>query len=128
MGAPIRLEIPLVIPSNNQLLRMHWREQRKLSKIWTKEVMIAKCEQLDEIPKAETGRRYISIVSYRRRLIRDNDNLHGGCKPVLDALVNNGLLVDDAEEWVQYDVRQILSDIPRTVIFIYATRAECSSC
>lgn len=75
------------------------------------------------IPKA-TGRRRIEITRFIRdknyRL--DRGNLVGGCKPVLDAAVHAGLLLDDREDHLDdhYDqridpverVRIAISDLP----------------
>lgn len=98
---------------------MHWREQRKLTKLWSNEVMVAKCEQLDFVPDPAVGWRSVLIVSFRKGLIRDKDNLYGGCKPVLDALVDNKLIQDDRRELCQLSVfQQQHSEDPFTRICI----------
>lgn len=75
------------------------------------------------IPKA-TGRRRLEITRFIRdknyRL--DRGNLVGGCKPLLDAAVHAGLLIDDREDHLDdhYDqridpverVRIAISDLP----------------
>lgn len=103
----IKLTIPRVIPSNNQLLRMHWRDQRKLSKLWSEEIMVAKCEQLQDSPELFRELREVYVISCRKGLIQDDDNLYGGCKPVLDGLVANQLIFDDAREFCKLSVYQV---------------------
>ena len=48
----------------------------------------------------------VTIVSYRRRLITDADNLIAGAKPLRDA-VARWLGIDDADDNVQWDYRQV---------------------
>ena len=54
------------------------------------------------IPTA-TGRRrvFITRLYSGRGQRRDRGNIVGGCKPLLDALTNVGLLVDDKEEFLE---------------------------
>lgn len=75
------------------------------------------------IPKA-TGRRRLEITRFIRgkKYWLDRGNLVGGCKPLLDAAVHAGLLIDDREDHLDdhYDqridpverVRIAISDIP----------------
>jgi Holliday junction resolvase RusA-like endonuclease len=51
---------------------------------------------------AATGRRRMVLTRFYtgRGRARDYGNLVGGCKAVVDSLVNVGLLVDDSEQWV----------------------------
>jgi len=55
-----------------------------------------------EIPKARGRRRvFITRLYSARGQKRDRGNIVGGCKPLLDAMTNVGLLVDDKEEFLE---------------------------
>lgn len=80
---------------------------------------MAKCEQLKVVPICLKETRKVDIISYRKSFIKDDDNLYGGCKPVLDALVNNELIFDDRREYCLLHVHQIkVKKDERTVIII----------
>ena len=62
-------------------------------------------------------------VHIERRAPRelDLDNLYGGVKPILDAMVELGLLVDDRPRWLDLTVTQRKPDKgepPHTIIVI----------
>lgn len=40
----------------------------------------------------------LTIQRYGSR-VYDTDNYHGGCKPLIDAIKETGLIVDDRPEW-----------------------------
>ena len=55
-----------------------------------------------QIPPAKTKRRVLITRLYSGRgRKRDHGNIVGGCKPLLDALTLEGLLVDDSEKFVE---------------------------
>ena len=103
----IRLVIPRVTPSLNAFARAHWRVIHALRRDWSQEVWVAKLAQrIFADPRHEKVRVLIERCSHR--LIRDEDNLIGGCKPVMDALVENGLILDDNRDVVlDMAVRQV---------------------
>ena len=89
---PYEFSIPYIIPSQNVRDRQHWRTRQRDGK---------KCEVIirtysRHVPKA-TGKRWLKIISYRRRKMTDDANLRGGCKGLVDALVRADLLVDDRD-------------------------------
>lgn len=55
-----------------------------------------------QIPPA-TGRRRLTLIRIytRRQRELDDDNLSGGAKPLVDALVRERLLVDDTRRWLE---------------------------
>lgn len=60
------------------------------------------------IPKATKPRKLVVTRVYcGREQERDYVNLVGGCKAVVDALVNEGLLVDDKPKWLADEYRQV---------------------
>jgi hypothetical protein len=92
-------DIDYVVPSSNQRLvnsrdpadRAKYRETRD---DWQTLVMAAM--RAHGVPKA-TGRRALVLIRFfsGRERARDYDNLVGGMKPVLDAMVLAGLIVGD---------------------------------
>jgi Holliday junction resolvase RusA-like endonuclease len=58
------------------------------------------------MPKINKKRKMsVVITSYRKRLL-DLDNLVGGAKPLIDALCDMGLIVDDSPDWLDLEVKQ----------------------
>lgn len=47
----------------------------------------------------------LTIFRYGSRLL-DNDNLIGGCKPLIDALKEKGLIRDDSPGWIDLHILQ----------------------
>lgn len=71
------------------------------------------------IPKA-TGRRRLEITRFVRdkNYLLDRGNLVGGCKPVLDAAVQAGLLIDDREAHLDDHYDQRIDPVERVQIAI----------
>ena len=86
----IRLLLPIVIPGQNTRERWHWTKQRREVKQWA-----AWARSMTTPAQAAKGKRRVRIVSYRRQRFHDRANLVGGCKGLIDGLVEAGLLVDD---------------------------------
>ena len=88
--------IPRLTPSENRLLRMHWRKLHQERSTWAREVLIA--TNAIDYPKAKKGeRRKVEITSYRVSLL-DPVNFVGGLKHLEDALVDFKLIWDDNME------------------------------
>lgn len=91
-----------VTPSLNTWQRMHWARRARLQ-----------AEFVDEL-RAELGalsvypRQQVSLVVLTRYSTKelDTDNLVGGAKPLIDAIVAVGLAWDDSPEWLQVEYRQ----------------------
>lgn len=94
------LEIPELTPSNNRLLKKHWAVRYQEREDWYYRVKLA--AQDYDVPRPAPGeRRTVVIVSFRRQLV-DPDNLAGGMKQLLDALVAAEILADDAESVLDF--------------------------
>lgn len=69
-----------------------------------------------------TGKRHLVITRYvasEGHLIKDADNRVGAAKPVKDLLVENGVLLDDTDNDVSFEVLQFIDKAnPRTTIEI----------
>lgn len=80
---------------------------------WIWEFRIARAAL--KIPPARTQRRVTFTRYYSgRQQERDRDNLIGGMKAVLDAMVHERLLVDDKPEWAElhYAQQRVSSTTP----------------
>ena len=102
----ISLTLPFITKSNNKLLRLHYRQRMKLKDQYSWEMFVILNQS--EVPHKDMmaeGRRKANIVSYRQRLM-DDDNFIGGLKLLIDCLVEFGLLKDDSKEWLELSAEQ----------------------
>ena len=98
--------IPRLTPTNNVLLRLHWRARQRLNGDWIELVKVA--TQDLEIPRPAYGEhRWVTIIS-RRLQLADPDNHPGGLKPLLDALKNADLIFDDGPKYLTLRILQVL--------------------
>ena len=103
------LEIKKKIKSNNVMLRSHWSVKRTDRKEYA--LLVRSQMKLKKIKYIQPGSKCtIMIISYRKRLL-DFDNLVGGAKTLVDALVEECLIHDDSPEYVnliyeQYKAKQ----------------------
>ena len=105
--------IPITIKSRNVLDKLHWAKKSMLKKEYA--LLIRNQMRLNPIyEEAQEDRRYtLEIVSYRKRLL-DYDNLVGGCKQLIDAMVHENFIWDDAPKYIDLRIKQTLnSDIPK---------------
>jgi hypothetical protein len=99
-GAAV-LVIPILTPSQNQWQTWHWARRRR----WSGQALLLLRNAIQHVGRADlpsaTGRYRVAvtITRYGHNTL-DHGNLVGGCKGLLDLLVQEGLLVDDAPKWV----------------------------
>ncbi len=66
------------------------------------------------------GRRFLMVrrfVADSRKLIKDKDNLIGSLKPLKDILVKERVFIDDADSYLDFDIKQeIDKENPRVEI------------
>lgn len=91
-----RLHVNLVVQSQNVTDRLHWAQRNRLKKMWTAWIL----RLTPQVTRPAAGKRAVTILSYRRRLITDHANLVGGAKLVIDAIRDAGLIVDDSDRWM----------------------------
>ena len=99
----IELVISKKIESRNFYDSKHWSAKHKDRKEFERQVAMALLEKYTykERQKAQKRvRRQVTVHSQRSRLL-DYTNLIGGIKPLEDALVALGLLVDDMPKWCE---------------------------
>jgi hypothetical protein len=87
----LRLEIDQLPKALNKTLNAHWRKQRRLGKMWD---LVIESKVRSMKPKEPLKKASISIVRHSHRNL-DYDGLVGSMKPVVDALVTAGVLLDD---------------------------------
>lgn len=112
----IRFELPFATPSQNVLQKWHWSRRSKLR---DDVQMLIRCQMRSPLTpiKVKMG---VEVTRMGAREL-DYGNLVGGCKPVIDAIVREGLLYDDSPTWLIEDYRQlrVAKDAERTVILVY---------
>lgn len=112
-------EVPIIIPSNNVLLKMHWAQRRRFAEQCKHDVWFAYRGAGYKRPKSPPVRAKVRIISLRKKLL-DKDNLYGGTKYLIDALVSHRFIYDDDPAHIRLTVEQQKSKNPRTVIAIMA--------
>ncbi len=105
---PVSFTLRPRIWSQNQRDKAHWRRRAIVRGQWTNWVIFALKGR--RTPPA-AGRALVEIVSRRAQLIRDDANLRGGAKELVDALVHAGLLRDDSDDAAYFRYRQ--EKVPR---------------
>lgn len=76
----------------------HWSSRRKIRKRW-RDVVAWKCRELGR-PRRPLPRARVTLTRYSPRAC-DFDNLVASFKPVLDGLVDGGVLAGDAPEHLE---------------------------
>jgi hypothetical protein len=101
----LTVSLPTTTLSLNKLLRIHYRERKRIKKGFEWELLVAgACESQYKINGAK--KRRVEIKAFRARLL-DQDNFYGGLKPLLDGLIELELLHDDGPEFLELKAEQI---------------------
>lgn len=99
-------EVPLRTPSLNAFNRGHWRGYYDLKKRWQTEFQVARMKARlfgrPQFPKA-----VLLFERFAVQPILDTDNRVGGLKPVIDAMVDNGLLLADDDAHLAYAIEEV---------------------
>ena len=113
MGILDVLELPIRIKSRNVLDKEHWAVKRRSKKEYA--LLIRNQMKLNKIPKAKKEKYKIHIISFRKREL-DYDNLVGGCKYIIDALIDEGFIYDDSPDYINLTIQQIPGSEYKTYI------------
>lgn len=89
----ITLDIPAATPSNNKLLRMHWRAKEKIRADW--QWMVKAAVLNDRIRVTSVDHAHVTIARFGPKLL-DMDNFIAGTKYLMDSLVKEGFMADDS--------------------------------
>tara|TARA_B100000676_G_C17868557_1_gene727274 strand:- start:319 stop:690 length:372 start_codon:yes stop_codon:yes gene_type:complete len=104
--------LPITIKSRNVLDRLHWSKKSMLKKEYA--LLIRNQMKLNKHysePVKEPKFFTLEIVSYRKRLL-DYDNLVGGVKQLLDAMIDEGYIWDDSPKYLDLRVKQVKNSDP----------------
>lgn len=123
-GASLVLEIDEPTPSLNKYSGSHWRTRHRWRDRWRWLIRAALLNSRSKNYRPEGalrahaatgGRVRVSITRYGARML-DEDNLHGGTKPLRDCLVAEGLLKDDRPQFAEFNVSQQVGKPYRTTV------------
>ena len=97
----IKLILTQLTPSNNVLIRMHYRARKRLKESYMWELLAAMNENgINQVNVVPGDRKKLMIISYRKKLL-DPDNLTGGLKVLIDSLVDMRLIHDDSPKYLE---------------------------
>ena len=113
----VKIILPIVTPSLNELLRMHFRERKRLKRDYGWQLIASGVNDSQYRVNGIKQRRRVEIKSFRSRLL-DQDNFIGGLKPFIDALVEMDLLLDDGTAYLQLEAEQEIAQEQKTEIII----------
>jgi hypothetical protein len=123
----MRLEVPLVPPSGNELRRKYRTvfAYRDLRMAWEKALVICTGSAIETnrfrnqmLTRYPTGQLKVEITVHRAKIL-DADNCMAGIKPLLDALVRVDFVRDDSPEAIDVPLpKQVISRKRKTVIEI----------
>lgn len=90
----MKIEFDIATPSLNDLHQNKWQiinwKKKFLSRMKNYEILALRKKQ----------KRYLTIQRHGSRIL-DDDNFYGGCKPLIDAIKEKGLIIDDRNEWCE---------------------------
>ena len=107
------ITLPIKVESRNKLDRQHWAIKRKANQ--TYQLFIRNQMRLKKIKADEQKKYKLVILSYRKKKL-DVDNLYGGIKNLLDALVDEGFIYDDSPDYIDLNIAQYISKKYETII------------
>ena len=107
----VAFAITTPIPTANVYLRMHWAKRRQLQHTLDDEVWIKRRIFGDSCGVDFFGakvKRSVTITMHRKRL-QDVDNAVTSCKALIDSLRRSGFIWDDAPQWLEINVQQVVN-------------------
>ena len=107
------ITLPIKVESRNKLDRQHWAVKRKAKQQY--QLFIRNQMRLKKVELAAKKKYSIEIISYRKKKL-DYDNLIGGCKHLIDALIEEQFIFDDSPEYIDLKVEQYTAKEYQTII------------
>ena len=109
------LEVNKKIQSGNQIIRNHWAVNRRNKQEWA--ILVRNQMRLRKIKKAKEKEKFtVSILCYKKGRLYDQDNVWGGVKQLLDAMVSEDFIYDDAPQYLDLKVKQIKAKESHTMV------------
>ena len=99
------ITLPLKINSRNILDRQHWAVKKRSKQEFA--LFIRNQMRLRRIPPCDCATYKVSILSLRKKKL-DYDNLVGGCKQLIDALIDEKFIYDDSPDYLEIDFAQTI--------------------
>ena len=96
------LTLPTVPPSLNKIVRMHWKRRVSLQWRWDRRIRAA-YKKLPEQERREFKTKVIIKIEYFFKSDQDHDRDRFAPLLIMDALKHNGIIVDDNDEFCEYD-------------------------
>ncbi len=113
-----KITIPVVVPSINETINLHWGARDRLKKSYVAHIQGAIHDQGMKINKLKRAkRRRLMIYSFRKKEL-DRDNLYASHKFLIDAIKDLGLIWDDSEKYCDLRIFQLPHPEQKTEIFI----------
>jgi len=113
---PLKIILPLLTPSLNAYLKMHYIQRWKLGQSYQWELVAVGANE-KEFKVKWREKRKVTIISYRKRLL-DEDNFIGGAKALIDALEEIELIFLDNPIYLKSKYKQVKSSREETEIII----------
>ena len=107
------ITLPIKVESRNKLDRQHWAVKRRSKQQYA--LFIRNQMRLKKIKAAEKKKYKLVILSYRKKKL-DWDNLVGGCKHLIDALIEEGFIFDDNPDYIDLNIAQYIAKEYQTII------------
>ena len=108
------LTIPLSVPSLNKVFRWHWAKKLRLRK--TYQIYIRSAMNKLKYRKTKKKEAFELVITTTVKRKYDYDNLVGGAKILVDALVREGFIYDDSPLYVKTRYSQFTGSKEMTVI------------
>jgi len=102
--SPFQFEITVPVPTNstNEWVRAHWKKYHTIKTEWYKRLHWATIQNRGKAKFGDPIQNASLTIERRGLKLLDEDNLIGGVKPVIDALVKLGFLEDDTPDVIQH--------------------------
>jgi hypothetical protein len=117
-----RIELPFVPASLNRVMYWHPQRKKREREMWANAIFVVLGRRTAKDLRERAGRKErmrirVTICNPRRY---DDDNAHGACKIIFDAIRSQGLIHDDRDEFLKQEVAQehATSKTKRTIIEI----------
>lgn len=111
------IQVPFATPSLNEYLRWHWAEREKYGTELREPLILLKTAY--KLPTLERAR-IESVICFKAKRKRDQDNYTGGLKPLIDAIKEAHIIAEDDSEVLKIQPPLFLvGSIERTTLMIY---------